>query len=370
MSSEKGTTWHAPPHTIAKIEMVRKYFVVWLSIFGATFKRTDLWYIDGFAGPGEYDNYPEGSPVAAIGAAEEALANRAGWQGGDVHCLFIEEDADRFANLVAKLATIPEHPRIKRHIYHSTFQEGMAQLWKESINPFRPSRPTFAFIDPFGIKGLPLAIVKELLDSHMKEVLINLDSDGVGRVYAAGESANHRELLNELFGDAAWEEELQGVSVNGRAAAILSMYKRRLGTKYAFAFEMQKAEGQLDYHLVFATKHPTGLEKMKEVMSKFSAAGDYVFCDDRDPAQTFMFRFDDPSMHAPQMARHFRGQTVGWDKVRDYALNESPFPNPKSMLKVLEEGGTLSVSCPSTKKRREGTYPEWAYSTIRFRFPP
>src|SRR5258708_1702323 len=293
MSSEKGTTWNALAHTIAKIEMVRKYFVVWLSIFGATFRGTDLWYIDGFAGPGEYTDYPEGSPIAALRAAEEALANPA-WQGGDVHCLFIEEDPERFANLVEKLSTIPEHPRIKRHLFNGTFEDGIADLRRQAINPFNPARPTFAFIDPFGIKGLPLNVVKAMLDSPMKEVLVNLDSDGVGRVYAAGASANHRERLNELFGDSAWEDELRGVSADGRGATILSMYKRRLGTKYAFAFEMQKAIGQLDYHLVFATKHPTGLEKMKEVMGKFSADGDYIFSDDKDPNQPVLFRFNDP----------------------------------------------------------------------------
>ena len=368
MSADKGTTWDAAPHTIAKIEMVRSYFVVWLRIFGATFKGTDLWYIDGFAGPGEYTNYAEGSPVAALRAAEEALAHPSGWQGGDVHCLFIEEDPERFANLVAKLDTIPEHPRIKRHLFNGTFTEGMADLRTQSPNPFRPALPTFAFIDPFGIKGLPLAVVKGLLDSHMKEVLVNLDSDGVGRVYAAGASANHRERLNELFGDTEWERELSGVSIHGRAARILEMYKRRLGTKYAFAFEMQKAEGQLDYHLVFATKHPRGLEKMKEIMGKFSDAGDYIFSDDRDPNQSLLFRFNEPSMHAPQMAEHFRGRTVGWEEVRDYALNVSPFPNPKSMLKVLEDARQLSVSS-SDPKRIAGTYPERLHPSLRFRFP-
>jgi hypothetical protein len=71
MSKDFGTKWDAPLHTIAKIEMLRKYLRVWLSIVGSTFPATDLWYIDGFAGPGEYTNYPEGSPVAALGAADE-----------------------------------------------------------------------------------------------------------------------------------------------------------------------------------------------------------------------------------------------------------------------------------------------------------
>jgi len=64
MSVKLATVWEAPQHTIAKIEMLRSYLFAWFSILGTRFARQDLWYIDGFAGPGEYKNFPDGSPVA------------------------------------------------------------------------------------------------------------------------------------------------------------------------------------------------------------------------------------------------------------------------------------------------------------------
>ena len=66
MSHKKDTLWAAPPHTVAKITMLRKYLRVWFEILGRRANGRDVWYIDGFAGPGEYTDYPDGSPIAAI----------------------------------------------------------------------------------------------------------------------------------------------------------------------------------------------------------------------------------------------------------------------------------------------------------------
>ncbi len=48
-------------------------------------------------------------------------------------------------------------------------------------------------------------------------------------------------------------------------------------------------------------------------------------------------------------------RTEGWDRIRDNALNQSPFPKPKSMFKILED--SASVSGLSKPKRKAGTYP-------------
>lgn len=47
--------------------------------------------MDGFAGPGEYLNYPTDSPLAALSADEETLALTASeWVAHKIHCAFIE----------------------------------------------------------------------------------------------------------------------------------------------------------------------------------------------------------------------------------------------------------------------------------------
>ena len=83
-----------------------KYLFQWFSILGtsALFRGKDLWYIDGFAGPGEYTNHPIGSPNAALDAAAEAI-DAAGprWAAGDVRCFFIEEEKWTYDHLLKRL---------------------------------------------------------------------------------------------------------------------------------------------------------------------------------------------------------------------------------------------------------------------------
>ena len=370
MSHRQDTIWQAEPHTIAKIEMVRAYLFVWLSILAAKFAGTGLWYIDGFAGPGEYTNYPDGSPVAAIKAADRALTDASRWIAGDVHCVFMEEDARRFANLTERIAELPPRDRRHVHLFEDTFVGGMERLGRQNPNPFVARSPIFAFIDPFGPRGLAFSVVRQLLSGPACEVLINLDSDGIARVYRAGESANHRERLNEVFGDTDWEQELQGVSREGTASKVLDMYKRRLRAipkvNFAFAFGMLSKGDRLDYHLVFASQHPLGLEKMKEVMKRIAGDGSYTFSDEHDGQQT-LFRFDEPEFHAVQLEKFFLGRTIPYAEVHAYALNESPFVNPKKMLTFLESTNRVTVASSNTA-RRKCTYPEDMQRGITIRF--
>ncbi len=94
MPSKKfGMIWKAEPHTLAKIKILETYLQTWFQIMGRSMPGADIFYIDGFAGPGEYVNSPKGSPVAAIDATKTALALSGGqWKAGDIHCIFIESD--------------------------------------------------------------------------------------------------------------------------------------------------------------------------------------------------------------------------------------------------------------------------------------
>ncbi|MBE0615086.1 MAG: three-Cys-motif partner protein TcmP [Burkholderiales bacterium] len=369
MSSKLPTIWKAEPHTIAKIEMLRSYLFVWFSILGREFKGKDLWYIDGFAGPGTYTNYNQGSPIAALESASEAINSASAWNAGNVHCVFIENDKARFRHLERKLEEIPSERRVHRHPFLGTFVDGIAHLQQQSTNPFRASDPVFAFIDPFGPAEMSFSAVRELLSRPGCEVLVNLDSDGVSRIYSAGASANHMKLLDDVFGDSEWKEVLAGCDQLQAVRKVVSLYKNKLraipGVNYSFEFEMRKQNDVFDYHLVFASQHPRGLEKMKEVMKKIDKSGSYCFSDSTG-GQQFLFQFDDPAEHANKLLVRFQGTGAPYKDVHDYALNESPFPNPKSMLKVLENSGKVSVQCAT--RRRAGQYPEHAQPSMVINF--
>jgi three-Cys-motif partner protein len=366
------TIWTAPPHTIAKIEMLRAYLVAWFQILGRSRPGQQLLYVDGFAGPGEYTNYPTGSPVAALTAAKAAIEiTGRSWIADKIHCAFIEADNDRCDHLKQKIASIETSTNIETHRYCEEFTEGLRRLMKDLPRPFTDRHPLFVFLDPFGETGVPFATVKQILASPCSEVLINLDADGIARIFHAGAYAAHEQNLNAIFDGDDWKPLL---SANDRGPVfyrkILQLYKQKLrsirNVRYVFAFEMRTSATALNYYLVFASQHPLGLKKMKEAMRKFDQDGQYCFSD-ASTVQASLFRFDDPDQHGLEMYSHFKGLKAMSDDLRDYALNESPFTTAIPMLKEIEERGLIEEVRMITPNRRKGTFTEEKLIYVKFK---
>ena len=331
----------------------------------------DIFYVDGFAGPGEYANSPKGSPIAAIDAAKAALALSGGhWKAGAIHCIFIESDEKRFNHLKLVLGQVEPSKWIKIHLIHKSFSDGMAQLKSEIPRSFSGASPLFVFIDPFGATGVPFSIVADILKVSRSEVLINFDADGIARIYRAEDRANSAVLLDEIFGNHDWEKGLAGITdFSELCRQVLKLYKENLrrlpNIRYDFAFEMRTRATTLNYYLVFASQHHLGLEKMKEAMKKVDQTGTYQFTD-AHVNQYSLFRFDEPENYSPLLFARFCGKTVRFEELRDFALNETPFTNPKSMLKDLENKELITVMT-SDPKRRKGTFNEEKIDRIVFK---
>ena len=98
MSPDDGITWPIKHHTAAKHEILTYYLKAWFPILARVPKR--LLYVDGFAGPGEYDGGEIGSPILVLRlVAEHALLSKLTQPGMDLVFMFIEEREDRAKNL-------------------------------------------------------------------------------------------------------------------------------------------------------------------------------------------------------------------------------------------------------------------------------
>ena len=361
MASFKPTElWEASPHTLAKLEIIGRYLDVWFMILGSNPKNRRLVYIDGFAGPGHYTNTQKSSPLVALQAAK-AAAIRAGSAGSatEYSFLFVEKKAEFAKNLQEVVQSQSLPPQFKWSVEQGSFEDKVGGLLVDLKETGKHLAPTFAFIDPFGATGLPFKVIAELLSYKSCEVLLNLDSDGIGRLVSAQAFEKNQAHLDVLFGDGSWRTELDPkLAMQKLSAQILTLYKKRLKTvaKYVFAFAMNSREGQLNYHLVFASQHPLGLEKMKEAMRTVDQTGAYSFSDDTVGQELLRFDFDAPALWAERMQRALSGKWRPYADFRDFALNETPFINPKSMLRELENRGVLEIE--SADGRKKGSFPE------------
>jgi len=339
--------WEAKPHTLAKIEIVRRYLFLWFSILGTNSRNKRLVYIDGFAGPGQYSNSEQSSPIAALQAAKAAI-ERPGAKLNNLEFsfLFVERKKDFVENLRAVVSAGTWPANIKWNTEVGSFEEKVGGVLEELRRQSQRLAPTFAFIDPFGATGLPFRVVAEILNYPSCEVLLNLDSDGIGRLITAQEFEKNQANLDSLFGDQSWKTLNPALPMRKLSADVLVLYKRRLRSlpyvRYVFPFAMNSREGQINYHLVFASQHPLGLEKMKEAMKAVDKTGSYTFSD-YDSGQKQLFDFNTPADWAIRMQIALGGTWRPYAEFHDYALNETPFTNPKAMFKHLNGIGKLQV---------------------------
>ena len=219
-SFNPSALWEARPHTLAKIEIVRRYLFLWFSILGNNPKNKRLVYIDGFAGPGKYSNSEQSSPVAALQAAKAAI-ERAGARLNDVEFsfLFVEKRKEFTENLRSVVSAGTWPANIKWTIEQGNFEENVGGVLEELKQQGHRLAPTFAFIDPFGATGLPFRVVSEILSYPSCEVLLNLDSDGISRLITAQEFQKNQQNLNALFG------VVMAAYIGGNAYRIYWCYK-------------------------------------------------------------------------------------------------------------------------------------------------
>lgn len=368
MSKRHPVIWDAEPHTVAKIEILKAYLDAWFRILGSSRRYETILYIDGFAGPGRYRNHHEGSPVAAIKAATTALATIGPrFIAGNIHCAFIEGDRARFNELSDTINSL-RLGSVRITLENTAFVDGVERIRRKIPEPFSGDGPLFVFADPFGATQIPFTTFAACMESETAELLINLDADGIARIFSA--ENNHRETqLTDLFGTDDWRQKLTATDLRRLSVQILDLYKARLrtlpGHPFVWSFAMRGRADLVNYHLVFATRHPLGMEKMKEAMRAIDSTGSYSFSDAHREQQA-LFRDDDADVYAKALFDAFVGQTVAWETVRAFALTETPFTNPKAMLAVLEHQQKLLVETHGEVGRRRGTFSEEKVRSLRF----
>jgi three-Cys-motif partner protein len=348
MPSFKPTDlWNAEPHTLAKIEIVRRYLFLWFRILGTSSNR--LAYIDGFSGPGCYLNSGQSSPIAALASAKAAFDQLVafGRAPTEWYFYFIDEKAKFTTSLKSVIAETAWPTQFKVDVQTGTFEGKLNGVVDEIRKLPGGMPPTFAFIDPFGATGVPFSHVAEILKHRSCEILINLDSDGIGRLVATQSIEKNQDHLESIFGGNVWKNTLDPrAPMLTLCSQVLTLYKERLrslrNVNYTFAFTMKSRLGTLNYHLVFASQRALGLTKMKEAMKAVDKSGSYSFSDDTVGQQRF-WDFSDPEQPANRMSTQLGGTWRPYQDFEDFALNETPFANPKSMFKHLASKGKMEV---------------------------
>ncbi len=367
MASKKKAVWPLEAHTRAKHEILRRYLEAWTTILGvAGFPR--IAYVDGFAGPGIYENGEEESPIIALKAALQHSDRVT----SEIRFLFIEKDGER-AEILEREVTKLELPSryLVRIAPGMSFEGGFR---KHLLEPFlaagKELPPTFAFIDPFGWKDVPFSLVHEILKHKGCEVLVNVMYEEINRFL---EHPDQPSNFDELFGTPEWRKASDLSEPARRRDFIHNLYLSQLknvaGARYVRSFEMRNKKNATDYFLFFATNSPKGIAKMKEAMWKVDESGEFRFSDATNPAQVLLFE-QGPNFGElrRQLLRRFGGTTTTVATIEDFVLGETAFREThykKQILAVLEDSGQLIAVDPPPSRRRKSYAPD-----LKLRFEP
>ena len=172
------TVWNQPPHTKVKHDILTRYLAAWFGIFGSSRRHSAVNVLDGFAGPGCYEDGEPGSPVLAL----NTLLNHQSFGNFDTTrftFVFNEWDPQRFASLrevlaEAKVSKSPWPANVHVLESNQNFQDLARQLL-DSVGPNKQLAPTFAFIDPFGYRDVPMSTIRDLVSHRSCELFIYFD---------------------------------------------------------------------------------------------------------------------------------------------------------------------------------------------------
>lgn len=351
MSGPKQTVWPIEAHTRAKHLILKRYLDAWLPIISRN--RGRVVFIDGFAGPGVYDAGEEGSPAIAM----RALIDHGFRQviKSNVHFLFFEADARRAARLGEVIAPLAQ--QLPQGSSATVLQGAYAELLTGALDEIeangRQLAPSLVFIDPFGISGIPMSLVRRVLATPSCEVLINIMTGYMHRFISQKEFEGP---MDQVFGVPNWRD---GLALAGaeRVDFLRRLYLAELTrtdvagrARYARLFSMLNKANQPIYDLVFATNHPLGIDRMKDALWKVDASGGERFSDATDPTQPTLL--DDAGDHDADLLAMLRttccGKTVAWPDLEEH-IRQSPFRIRKQFLKKTAKtaGSGLTMQSPT-----------------------
>lgn len=352
-------TWKIEPHTEIKHEILKRYLQAWLPII-SKFGRAN--YIDGFAGPGKYSNGEDGSPLIAIKSLiQHKLRTNINAQ---FNFIFIEEDRDRCNHLKNEISKLdaPNDIKCKVHIECGLFEDKLNEILDTIQNNHSKIAPTFVFIDPFGIKGISLNLIKRIMSQKSCEVLINFMYEELNRFITLPQNESH---IKSLFGeDIEWRKVKQITNPKERHLFLTSLYQKQLtnccNIKHVKTFKMKNKFNKEDYVLFFCSNNDLGLIKMKEAMWKADNSGSFSFSDaSYDPQQTTLFQ-KEPSYNQLKslILQNFKGKEVKIEDLINFVRFETPFLEShlkKPILLPMESSEKIEIKFEN--KRKKGTYP-------------
>jgi three-Cys-motif partner protein len=358
LAEPKTTLWPLDPHTRGKHEVLKRYLDAWFPVLGSWNGR--ILFIDGFAGPGEYQGGEPGSPIIALGALSNHNAKHV--ISAEVGFIFIERDEAR-ANHLRKVCdrlqpTLP--PKCWVNVVNRAFDDEISGVLNNLDEQSKKLAPSFVMVDPFGVSGIPMAVLSRVLRNPRCEIYVSFMYESINRFMNQAEFAPH---LDALYGCEKWRDGASIANAQDRKRFMYDLYRsqlKRAGAGHVVHFDLYE-RNRLVYAIFFATASLKGCDLMKKAIWKVAPFGNYAFHGSHSTQLTLGLLSTDFSSLRKFIAQRVKGK--GWVLVEELsdavASDECDYHTShlrSGALVPMEKEGLLEVD-PSTRSRRF-TFPD------------
>lgn len=238
--------------------------------------------IDGYAGPGTFDDGSPGSPLIICQTAEKLA--KGNWQA-----ILINKDQEH-------------HQKLKQLLQREKLLGPAKPLLGDSSILLRELSSTsftlkdqtvFLYLDPFGPTGCEFTLLEPFLKRSKQfstEIVLTMNAPGLHR-FAARHAVeegrwdeptikeNH-EKLSRIFGGDYWKEFLlyrgDDSEDEARKTQLIEAYRKKLSQYLpytGFCPVREKTDKGIKYFIVFASRHPHAPLLLNDIMAKAYFAG-------------------------------------------------------------------------------------------------
>ncbi len=269
------------PHTKTKLDILKKCFGMWLTVWNNQTWANNEWYIiDLFAGRGIYadgEQSANGSPLIyldAIAKKKDRLR-----QNLSIKLFFVEYSNANFGYLKDNVDKfIEENSQLKNTVSVEFFNDDCNKSIGDIVKQIKNTEknPLFVFIDPYGIKIQKPTIKQIVMLKNPKDIMFNYileavrRTSGIARKKHYGEELTFREIstlqtLKDFIGDNI-------DFVNEYDVEALEDYVRTLFTPQnlnVVAYDMPyPGRNDVLYYLLFASKKSTITNIVKDIYAR------------------------------------------------------------------------------------------------------
>jgi len=346
------TLWRLEPHTKGKHLVLKNYLDAWLPILGRYNGR--ILFVDGFAGPGLYQDGEEGSPIIALNAfckhrARDKII-------AEVVFIFIEKDARR-ANYLESLINplrsgLP--PNCNVIVINNKFDGTMNEIMDLLDEQENNLAPSFIMVDPFGVSETPMEVIARILRNPRSEVFISFMYDYINRFRSNPTFEQH---LDELFGGTEWRSGIEIEDSTERKQFYYSLYERKIrdaGANFVVHFDLFEGN-RLIYSIFFGSKHILGSDRMKQAIWKITPFGDFAFRGVHANQLTLGMEEPDLCPLKELILNKFTDEGwIGIEEIQEFVSSDATDYHSghyKKVLRELEQIDRIEVD-ENTRKRR------------------